>query len=68
MVSDLFIFFNILDFMTLILLDSVDWSDVYGSVPQSIISVEKDTISSLIQSKIELVIEILIIIDPSKWK
>ena len=54
--------------MTLILLDSVDWSDVYGSVPQSIISVEKDTISSLIQSKIELVIEILIIIDPSKWK
>jgi len=34
---------------------SADWSDVYGSVPQSIINVEKDTISSLIQSKIELV-------------
>ncbi|RNA16152.1 ATP-dependent RNA helicase DDX54 [Brachionus plicatilis] len=31
-----------------------DWNEVYGSVPQSIIDVEKDTIRTLLEEKIDL--------------
>ena len=33
-----------------------DWNEVYGSVPQAIIDVEKDTIKSLLETKNELVL------------
>jgi ATP-dependent RNA helicase DDX54/DBP10 len=31
-----------------------DWNEVYGSVPQDLINIEKDAIKSMIESKIEL--------------
>ena len=34
-----------------------DWNEVYGSVPQSVIDIEKDALKALIDSKIELVNE-----------
>lgn len=39
-------------------MDPEDWNDVYGSVPQSIIDIEKDAIKALVDSKIELVSDI----------
>lgn len=32
-----------------------DWNEVYGSVPQSIIDIEKDSIESLVDTRAELV-------------
>ncbi len=36
-------------------IDPEDWNEVYGSVPQSVIDIEKDSLKALIDSKIELV-------------
>ena len=33
----------------------LDWHEVYGSVPQSIIDIEKDTLRHLVDSNIDLV-------------
>ena len=32
-----------------------EWQDVYGSVPRAIIEIERDTIKTLLDSKVELV-------------